>query len=256
MTKSILLTFDVEEFDLPREYKINIEKTQEFEISRQGLNKIIQLLEKHKTPATFFTTTEFAKKYPQLIKQISKNHEIACHSYCHSESCESLQRLQQAKQEKEKIINKEIKGFRAPKFQIKQIKELGDIGFKYDSSTHPIWLPGKYFNFFQKRKPHRTANIIEIPISTLPINLSLFWLAFKNFPNWYAKIFTKLNFLFSNYTMTIMHPWEFSKISHLKLPKHINSIDGDKLLNKLENYIIFCKKQGYKFQTVTDYLNL
>ena len=254
--KTILLTFDVEEFDLPREYKINLGKTQEFEISKTGLNKIIQLLEKHNTPATFFTTTDFAKKYPQLIKKISENHEIACHSYCHLESCESIKRLQQAKQEKEKIINKEIKGFRAPKFQIKQIKELGDIGFKYDSSTHPIWLPGKYFNFFQKRKIHKINNLIEIPISTLPINLSLFWLAFKNFPYQYSKIFTRLNFLFSNYTMLLFHPWEFTNINHLKLPFYIKAKSGHPLLKRLEDYIIFCKKQGYKFQTVADYLNL
>ena len=146
----ILLTFDLEEFDLSLEYEAFIDKQKQFEISKQGLDNILQILKKYSIKATFFTTAEFAKKYPVQIKELSKNHEIACHGLCHS-SC-SLNSLKQAKNQIEKIIGKKITGFRAPRFKFNQIQELKNLGFEYDSSVHPIWLPGKYFNFNKKKK--------------------------------------------------------------------------------------------------------
>ncbi len=52
----------------------------EFELSStfQYENSILELLNKHGISATFFTTANFAKNYPKLVKDISKKHEIAC----------------------------------------------------------------------------------------------------------------------------------------------------------------------------------
>src|SRR5260221_678697 len=49
-----------------------------------GLNKIIELLDKHQCKATFFTLGWIAEKYPQLVKQLANaGHELASHSYSH-----------------------------------------------------------------------------------------------------------------------------------------------------------------------------
>jgi len=128
------------------------------------------------------------------------------------------------------------------------------LGFNYDSSSHPIFLPGRYLNLNKKRNIQKINNLIEIPTSTLPPNFSIFWLAFKNFPLIYSKLFTRINFINSNYTMLVQHPWEFADIGNFRLPLHINRIYGKKLLNKLENYIIFCKKNNYKFERVDGFL--
>ena len=257
--KHILLTFDLEEFDLSLEFGQSISQKQMFEISKKGLESLLVLLSKHELQATFFTTANFAKHNEELIKIISKEgHEIASHGYDHSDSyTEDISKIELAKQEIEKIIGKKIHGFRAPRFEIKNISGLSRFGFSYDSSLHPTFIPGRYINLNKKRTVHKIGDITEIPLSTLPLfRLPIFWLAFKNLPITYAKIFAKINSLFSDYTMLYFHPWEFSRIRQFNLPRYINNIDGLELLRKLEKYIVFCKKQGYNFIKVRDFLNL
>ena len=256
--KQILLTFDLEEFDLPLEFEQKISEKKMFEIPKEGLNNLLFLLDKYNIHATFFTTAIFAKKYPSLLKQISKKHEIACHGYEHSDSyIHDIEKIQSAKKEIEKIIGRKIKGFRAPRFEIKNISELSEFGFEYDSSIHPTFIPGRYMNLFKKRKIHKISDVIEVPLSVLPIiRFSIFWIAFKNLPLFYSKIFTKLNFLSNNYTMLYFHPWEFADLSTIKIPNYIKKKNGKELLKMLEKYILFCKKQGYEFETIENYLRL
>jgi len=255
MRKKILLTFDLEEFDLPREFAKTISEEDMYNVSLDGLKIILDILKKFNIKSTFFTTANFANKYPQTIKQISKNHEIASHGFSHSEPL-TIGSIINAKKIKEEIIHKPLSGFRAPRWQLKNIDILAQAGFKYDSSTHPIYLPGRYNNLKQNKKIHRRGNIIEIPMSTFPPNFSIFWLAFKNLPLIYSKIFTKLNFLKSNYNMLIFHPWEFTDLSKFDIPKNIKRIDGTKLSRKLEDYLIFCKKNNYKFETCENFLKV
>lgn len=250
--KSILLTFDLEEFDLPLEFNQDIDEDEMYEISEQGLNNLLKILNKHNINATFFTTANFANYYPEKIKDLSEKHEIASHGYSHSHQL-NLENIKKAKEEKELIIKKPIKGFRAPRWNLQNINIVEKAGFNYDSSSHPIYLPGRYFNLNKKRKPHKINNLLEIPASTLPPNFSIFWLAFKNLPLTYSKLFTKLNFINSNYTMLVFHPWEFANLSEIKIPKYIKRKHSYELLKKLEKYIIFCEKQRYGFDTVSGF---
>jgi peptidoglycan/xylan/chitin deacetylase (PgdA/CDA1 family) len=253
MPKTILLTFDVEEFDLPQELGNPLKD--EFNISSQGLNFLLNLLSKHNIKSTFFTTAHFAKNNPKLIKRIHKEkHEMACHGYYHSDSyINNLSKIPLAKKEIEKIIKQKIVGFRAPRFEIKDISKLSNFGFQYDSSIHPTFIPGRYMNINNLRKIHKIGNIIEIPLSVLPLfRLPIFWLAFKNFGLNYSKIFTKIN---PEYTMLVMHPWEFADLSEIKIPFYIKRKSGVELLEMFDKYIRFCKQQGYEFRTVKDYLN-
>ncbi|MCK4647422.1 polysaccharide deacetylase family protein [Candidatus Pacearchaeota archaeon] len=255
--KHILLTFDLEEFDLPLEFGQSISQKQMFEIPKQGLDNLLSLLDKYCISATFFTTATFAKKYPLLLKQISEKHEIACHGYEHSDSySKDISKLKFAKNEIEKIIKKEITGFRAPRFEIKNIYLLSGLGFLYDSSIHPTFIPGRYMNLFKKRKAHKINNITEVPLSVLPIlRLPIFWLAFKNLPLAYSKIFTQINFLSDNYTLLVFHPWEFADLSAINIPNYIKKKHGQELLDMLEKYIRFCKSRNYLFNTIEDFLS-
>jgi len=187
------------------------------------------------------------------MKELSENYEIASHGYSHTQPL-TLENIKKAKEEKEDIIGKKIKGFRAPRWNLKNMNIVEQAGFNYDSSSHPIYLPGRYFNLNKKRKPHKINNLLEIPASTLPPNFSIFWLAFKNFPLTYSKLFTRLNFINSNYTMLTFHPWEFANLSKIKIPNYIKRKHSEELLRKLEEYILFCKERKYKFQTVEEYL--
>jgi hypothetical protein len=56
--------------------------------------------------------------------------------------------------------------------------------------------------------------------------------------------------------MLIFHPWEFTDLSKFDIPKNIKRIDGTKLSRKLEDYLIFCKKNNYKFETCENFLKV
>ena len=55
MNKSILLSFDIEEFDIPEEYGQHLEDEIKFEISSRGLSNIIALLNRLDITATFLS---------------------------------------------------------------------------------------------------------------------------------------------------------------------------------------------------------
>lgn len=231
--KNILLTFDLEEFDLPLEYGEHISDKKQIEISRKGLDSLLKILEAEKVKATFFVTTNFALANRKTIKQLGKKYEIAFHGLIHKDDYRSmkeedaLRRLKKGKGIIEKITGRQIYGFRAPRFHIKKIKLLPTIGIKYDSSLHPTYIPGRYNNFFTERRIHKHGRLVEIPISVTSIlRLPLFWFAFRNFGLAYSKFCTKWCFIDSMYVMLLFHPWEFVNLSSLsfKLPAYIREI--------------------------------
>jgi len=58
--KYILLSFDLEEFDLPREFNIEINDEEMYKISYEGCNNLLKILN---VKSTFFVTANFARKY-------------------------------------------------------------------------------------------------------------------------------------------------------------------------------------------------
>src|SRR6478736_7141406 len=81
---SIILTFDVEEFDIPEEYGQTLDWETKITIGTRGLEQVIKLIEPYAIPCTFFTTSKFALEQPQMIKALSAKHEIASHGHDHS----------------------------------------------------------------------------------------------------------------------------------------------------------------------------
>ena len=257
----IMLTFDLEEFDLPREFNIFISEERMFSITKKGVYELKRILDKHNVRATFFTTANFAKKYPSLVKELSQRHEIACHGFSHSDDySEDISNANIAKKEIEQIICKSISGFRAPRFKIKKIESLHDSGFKYDSSVNPTIAPGKYCNLSEKRVINKKGKILEIPLSTLPLfpflRAPMNWYSFRIFPTIYSKIHTLLNNLTSTYQMLLIHPWEFVDLRNSTLPNEFRKNTGKVLSRRLENYIKFCKKKNFQFLTIKEFLKI
>jgi hypothetical protein len=50
----ILLSFDIEEFDMPLEYEGTISLEEQLSVSRKGLQNILRILKKYQIKATFF----------------------------------------------------------------------------------------------------------------------------------------------------------------------------------------------------------
>ena len=146
-----------------------------------GIDKILNLLQKHETTATFFVVGELLEFQPDLIdKIISSGHEIGFHTMTHK-------KLDQMTSEEfsdelnafAKLTNNKSKGFRAPTFSLNYssnwaIEILEKHGYEYDSSIMPAktsmyGLPNAEIKPFkisgdslEQNNPH--AKIVEFPL--------------------------------------------------------------------------------------------
>ena len=250
----ILLSFDLEEFDFPREKGFKISLEEGVKISSVGAEKILKILEKHNIKATFFTTGNFAQENKKLVKKIANlGHEISAHGVNHFEP-----RITDPKNSKiilEKIIGKKISGYRQPRmFKIDPFK-LEKAGFKYDSSLNPAFIPGRYNNFKTPRLPFKKANLIEIPTSTATsLRIPLFWLSFHLFPKQLYLMLVKSSLKCQNYFTTYFHPWEFTNFGGFKLPWYIRKNSGDKLVKRFDWLIQKLRTKDNIFVTYSNFI--
>lgn len=257
--KSFLLTIDLEDFHTDELGGTRKESN----LSLQGLKRVLNILEKHNIKATFFVTLPFARKNKQVIKNIIKDgHEIASHGYNHSHRYkvmnkqESLDYLTRSREELEKLLKIKIRGFRAPQMSCPDYDIISRAGFSYDSSCHPTFLPGYYFNLFMSRKIHKKENLTILPVSVAPfVRLPFSWLWFRFFGLWYTKLCSNLCFLVDESINMYFHPWDFAdiyKVRDLWWLIKINS--GEKAVKKLNKYISWLKKKKVRFITISNYL--
>lgn len=177
------LTFDIEEhfqvsrFDSP----IRRRHWASFE-SRVTWNtcKLLDLLARHQTRATFFVLGWVAERHPGLIKQIvACGHEVASHGYGHELVTAQTPDLFRADVRKAKTILEDltgqpVRGYRAPGFTITPetlwaLPILVEEGFNYDSSIVPIrhdhcGIPGADPSHHLRHTP--SGSIWEIPPTT------------------------------------------------------------------------------------------
>ena len=146
-----------------------------------GLEKIIELLKKNNTTATFFVVGKLLEQNPEILDLILDNeHEIAFHTMNHSN-------LNDLTKEKfldelnlfEKITEGKSRGFRAPTFSINSdtswaIDALQEKNYRYDSSIVPVKTDLYGFSNCQKSpfkissssltKGDSTGKLIEFPL--------------------------------------------------------------------------------------------
>jgi peptidoglycan/xylan/chitin deacetylase (PgdA/CDA1 family) len=182
--KFVMLTFDLEEFDIPEEYGQKVSDSDQMTVTRTGTNRLLSLLDKHQIRATFFTTGNYAQRNPELIKSISLKHEIASHALYHSPFHAFEEKdILESKQILEGITSQKVTGFRMPRLKPFNATVLVGWGFEYDSSINPTYLPGRYNLLDKSPLPYTENGLLELPCSTTPlIRFPLFWLAFKNLP--------------------------------------------------------------------------
>lgn len=240
MLKEVLLNFDLEEFDIPEEYGQKVDPLTKIQVTSEGLSQMLDLLEKLDLKATFFTTVYFAQNQPSLIQRITARHELASHSVFHSGFKQGD--LLYSRIELERLSGKKIYGFRKPRFEAVDRKEILAAGYTYNSSENPIWLPGRYMHLFKPRLPYFSGELLNLPISTSPlIRYPLFWLSFKNSPFWLFKCMSRWTLEQDGYLNIFFHPWEVTDLNKWRLPIFIKRPSGKKMLKKLEAYLVWLK---------------
>lgn len=255
MTKKFILSFDVEEFDVPLEFGKKLSMEAQMSISHQGLLRILELLDTFEIRATFFTTANFAQFYPDLLREMSKKHEIASHGFYHTTF--EIADLKKSKDTLENIIQKKILGYRMARMAKIDEKEIAKAGYVYNSSLNPIFLPGRYNNFFKPRTPFQQFGMWQIPASVTPlVRFPMFWLSFKNLPLSWIKAGASwiLNQDKEKQVNFYFHPWEFTDVTDKAkygLPFYMSKHSKEKMLEKLENFIRWAATKG-QFATFAD----
>lgn len=251
MDRLILLSFDVEEFDVPEEYGQILEDSVKFKVSAEGLENVLKLLDRLNIRATFFTTANFAIHHPSKMLEIAKKHEVASHGFYHSAFC--VEDLARSKQALEEILDQQITGFRMARLQPVEDREIQLAGYQYNSSMNPTYLPGRYNNFSKSRLPYHSEKLLNIPVSVTPlIRFPLFWLSFKNLPLPLYKLASRITLHWDSYLNLYFHPWEFTNIRGYQLPGYIKKRSGKEMLDRLENYLTWLRPLG-KFVTFSEF---
>ncbi len=243
----IALTIDCEQWNCPLLEGKEVEENNDISFSKKGNEILLDLFDKYNLKATFFVTGYFAERESGQVELIkTKNHEIAGHGYNHhyrdNKELELKEDIIKTKKILENITKEDIKGFRAPQLQYstKLIELLDNLGFKYDSSLHPLYLPGCYNNLgkpIKIFKPIESRNITEIPLSVSPLRLPISWMFIRLFGiNRTIACCKKL--LKKKITPVLyIHSWEFVEMKSKHVPFYYNYRTGKPFVEDIERFI-------------------
>jgi polysaccharide deacetylase family protein (PEP-CTERM system associated) len=111
----------------------------------KGIDKILEMLRRNDTLATFFVVGELLETNPEIFDKITENeHEIAFHTMYHTriDSPNFKENFRNEIEKFYKLTNKKSKGFRAPTFSLNEtsswiIDLLSEYDYIYDSSIVP-----------------------------------------------------------------------------------------------------------------------
>ena len=177
-----ILGIDFEEWYHPELIKQNISKEKRNPSVINGIDKILDLLRKHETFATFFVVGELLEIRPDIFDKIIENdHEIGFHTMYHDrlDSPEYKEKFRDEIKKFAELTNHKSRGFRAPTFSLNNnsswaIDILAENDYMYDSSVVPAktsmyGLPGAqespYKISSKNIKQHNSDGIItEFPL--------------------------------------------------------------------------------------------
>ncbi|TAF47393.1 MAG: polysaccharide deacetylase [Sphingobacteriales bacterium] len=253
----ILLSFDIEEFDMPYEYGKQIPFAQQLAISVLGTQRILALLQKHNIKATFYCTANFAIHQPEIIQQIiTDGHELASHGYYHSSF--KPEHLLQSKLKLEEISGQAITGYRMARMAPFDETELHKAGYIYNSSLNPTYLPGRYNNFDKPRTIFTQNGVLQLPASVSPwFRFPLFWLTFHNIPQVFIHFLCLWAIKKDGYLNTYFHPWEFTDLANpeLGMPKYVIKNSGEKFVAIIDAFIVKMKSKNHAFMRSDEFLH-
>lgn len=254
MRRYVLLSFDVEEFDMPLEYDFAIAPEEQLRVGKNGLDAIDPILSDPSLPSTLFTTAHFAMQFPDAIRSLAQRHEIASHTFYHSDF--SNEHLLQSRQTLEAISGTPVTGLRMPRMRKVDMEEVKSAGYRYDSSINPTWLPGRYNNLHLPRTMYRDQGMLRIPASVSPLlRVPLFWLSFKNLPYGLFETLTMQTLKKDGYVCLYFHPWEFTDIERYGLPAFTKKHHGAPLLERLQRLVNRLKPEA-DFITMNEFVNM
>lgn len=254
--KNILLSFDIEEFDVPQEGGVQIPFSEQIEVSSLGTMAILAILARYEIRATFFCTATYAIARPDVIQQIVESgHELASHGYYHSSF--TVEDLLSSRLKLEEIGGVPVTGYRMARMMPVNQEDIANAGYRYNSSLNPTWLPGRYNNLSKPRTHFVEGGALQIPASVTPfLRFPLFWLSCHNLPQWLYRCLCRRALDHDRYLCIYFHPWEFAQLSdhpEYKLSGIITRRSGEGMKRALSDFISYFLRHGAKFSTMAPF---
>lgn len=250
MSVTFSLSFDAEEFDLPRERGRALPIEEELRLGAEGWARTLALLDRLRVRASFFATARIARFAPELALQSARHHELASHGMEHTGWTDDDARASRV--ELERLTGSPVLGFRRPRLAPTPASLLVEAGYLYDASVHPTWIPGRYCMLGARRTPARRTDapaLVEVPASVTPmLRLPLFWLTMKNVPwsiyrQWLARVMAA-----DGHVTLYAHPWELADLRAVALPGWIKGRSAEAVEWRWTQVISFLRDAG---QSVT-----
>ena len=254
----ILLSFDTEEFDVPREHGVDYSLEEGMQVSVTGTNRILDVLQRNGVRATFFCTGNFAEHAPEVMKRImDEGHEVACHGVDHWRPADTD--FARSKEIVERITGRTVYGYRQPRMFPVLESEIRRVGYRYNSSLNPAFIPGRYMHLTEPRTWFMKDGVMQIPASVTPwLRFPLFWLSLHNLPQWLYHWLTRRTLSRDGYFVTYFHPWEFYELKEhpeLKMPFIIRNHSGQQMMERLDSLIKMLKGRGHEFITFNEFVD-
>ena len=248
---TVCLSFDFEEFDLPREHGVAIPTDEAVRLSADGARPLIELLARQGVRATAFCTQAFAARAPETIRcLVAGGHEVAAHGLEHSQPGDP----RQCREELERVCGCPVIGYRSPRMKAVDGAALAAAGFRYDASLNPTFIPGRYCHLSSPRTPFVRQGLCEVPSSVTPlVRLPLFWLSLHLLPEWLYLALARRTLAHDGTLVLYFHPWEFSaelsrRAVGLKVPRYVRFNLGQPMLERLERLILDLRQRGAEFR--------
>lgn len=260
-----VFSVDVELFDQTPAYRSARGTTDRVDVGLEGLEYLVEALDRHGAAATAFVVSSAAERYPEAINRFADaGHEVGSHSHSHrlladrsTAACrEEYERSRELLQE---VTGQPVRGFRAPAFDIPpgHFEGLERAGYAYDSSVVasraiPGWYGGEYdldipapATEVERGAP---ASLTEVPVSVMPglrLPLTGTWLRF--FGPRYTILGMRLLARRGVAPVLYVHPWELVDLPAVEgVPKRVYWHTGEWMRRAVDRIL----DQPFDFTTV------
>ena len=255
----ILLSFDTEEFDVPREHGVDFTLEEGMKVSVEGTRRILDVLKTNGVRATFFCTGNFAEHAPEVVRRIvDEGHEVASHGVDHWQPKETD--FARSKEIVERVAGRTVNGYRQPRMFPVVESEIKRAGYRYNSSLNPAFIPGRYMHLTAPRTWFVEDGVMQIPASVTPwLRFPLFWLSLHNLPEVLYHWMVRRTLRHDGYFATYFHPWEFYDLKEhpeFRMPFIIRNNSGRQMVQRLDSLIRMLKGRRYEFITYNEFADL
>lgn len=236
-----------------------------------GMERILDVLERTDSRATFFFLGWVAERRPDWVRRVHEaGHEVASHGYDHRflgdvGEAGFTDHLRLTEEAIEAAGVPRPLGFRASTFTLTRdtfwaMEELARRGYAYDSSVHPVRHPTYGIPDFEpgiSRVETSEGSMVEFPVATYPL-FGRNWPVggggyFRLMPGWLHRGFLARLERMGRPTAIYLHPWEFDpdqpRVPAPAFKRFRHYLNLDKSLGRLEQLL-----RRFEFGTMREVL--